>query len=100
MRPMDTWIHRDRPIKVKGTTSNDASSSHATWRNLDALSWIRQMRLKDVDSPNDVQFEPLIKSNRRIRRLRPNLPIKLKCSSTQKSVLGFLNKLNCLDTTI
>ena len=28
----------------------------------------RQTRVKDVNSPNDVQSEPLIKSNRRIQR--------------------------------
>ena len=30
MRLMDTWTHRDCPIKIKWITSKDASSSRAT----------------------------------------------------------------------
>ena len=76
MRPMDTWNHHDHSMKIERTSSNDASFSRATWLNLDASSWIGRTRLKVVDSPNDLQSEPLIKSNQRIQRLRPNLPTK------------------------
>ena len=34
MRPMDKWIHLDRPMKIERTTSNDASSSCSMWHNL------------------------------------------------------------------
>ena len=89
MHSMDTWIHHDRLIKIKWTTSIDASSSRTTWHNLDASSWIGQTQFKDVNSINDVQFEPLIESNRRIRWLCPNLPIKSKCSSTERLFFDF-----------
>ena len=54
MRPMDTWIHRDRLMKIERTKSRDTSSSRATWPNMDASSHIGLMRLNDVDSSNDV----------------------------------------------
>ena len=50
MRTMDTRIHRDRPMKIEHTTSNDTSSLGAMLDNLGAISWIQRMRLKNVDS--------------------------------------------------
>ena len=60
--------------------------------------------LKDIDSPNDVQFEPLIKSNRRIRPLHPNFSIKSKCSSMERLLISTSSRLisafECLKSSI
>ena len=100
MRLMDTWIHCDRLMKIERATSNDASSSRAMWRNLDASSWIERTRLKDVNSQNDIQFEPLIKDESTHPTVTPKINYKFNCSATQKFVLGFSSKSNCLETTI
>ena len=100
MRPMDTWFHHDRPMKMERTTLNDTSSSRATWYNLDALSWIEQTRIKDVNSWIVVLSHPLIKLNQPIQRLCPNFPIKSKCSSMERLFLDFFSKSNYLDITI
>ena len=68
MRLMNKWILRDRPMKIKWTTSNEASSLHAMRHNLDASSWIGQTQLKDVDSWIVIESQPLIKSKRRIQQ--------------------------------
>ena len=71
MRPMDTWIHRDRLMKIKRTQWSDTFSSRMVWQNLYASSQIGRMRLNDFNSSNNVQSQPLIRSHRRIWRLRP-----------------------------
>ena len=92
MCPIDMWNHWDRPMKNEQTTSNDASSSHTTWRNLDASSGIRQTRLKDVNLPSNVQFEPLIKDETAHLTITPKKDYKFNCSSMRKPILGFLIK--------
>ena len=100
MRAMDTWTHRDRSMKIERSTSNDASSSHAMWKNLDGSSWIGHTRLKEVDLPNDIQSELLIKDETTHPTVTPKFSYKIKMFIDGNTVLGFFSKLNCLDTTI
>ena len=81
MRPMDMWIHHDRPMKIEWTTSNDASSSCATWNNCCLISTVHQI---ESTEPKDV----------------PKFAYKIEMLFDKKIVLRFSTKLNCLDSTI
>ena len=101
MRSMDTWTHRDHPIKIERMKSRDAFFSRVTWWNLDSSSLIKWTWLNDVDLSNDVLSQPLIRSNRHIRRLRPISPINWDVLRDGKPLwIFFFSNSNCLDTTI
>ena len=93
MRPMDTWAHRDHLIKIEWMKSNNASSLHATWWNLDASSWIRQTRLKDVDSRIVVLSQSLIKDEMTHPTVEPKFAYKFSGSSTRKSTIRFFEQI-------
>ena len=100
MHPMNTLTHRDCSMKIERLISNDTSSSRATWRNLDASTYIEWMWLKDDDSQIDIQSEPLIKDETMHRTVVPKFAYRIEMFFDGRHVLGFLSKSICLDTII
>ena len=54
----------------------------------------------NVDFPNDVNYEPLVKDETTHLTVMPKFSYKIKMSFDGKTVLGFSSNSNYLDTTI
>ena len=88
MYSMDTLTHINYSTKIKGSTLSNASSSHATWKNLSTSSSIISTQLNDNDSRTDVQFEHLIKDEDMHPLVAPKFLYKLTCSLRKNFALG------------
>ena len=74
--------HLERPIKIKRKAFDVLHITHATWRNLDGSSTIQRTQLNSYDLHSCISSEPLIEDQAFHPTVTPNLPYKLRCSST------------------
>ena len=95
-----TKMHHKHFIKIERMTFHTLIITHTTCLNLDGPSQIQQTQLNHNNLKCGVSSEPLIEELNLDATVMPDLPYKLRYSSTLKIILRFSEKSNYLATKI